>query len=188
MVESVQNSRIFILDDGDTFAALGEELLAGFFDDETTKKPVVAPVAVQAIVPEVPAVVALPTAPAKAPEVLTSEVVPTVTSPLAVVPVETGEKLAQEALAVPAELTNEIVPVVEGEILEETASNIIASEIPAIAAVVTPAALVAEPTVAAVVAAPVKQTSEEEEGLIEGIVNTFIGEGELIKELIAVND
>lgn len=103
-----------------------------------------------------------------------------------VVPAETvtGEKLVEqppvmevaaltsEKLEVVPEAANEIIP---GEVLEQAASEIVASEIAP--AVVTQAALVPEPIVAAVVSTPAKQTSEEEEGLIEGIVNTFIGDG-----------
>lgn len=131
----------------------------------------------------------LPAAPAKAPEVLSNEIIPTVASPLAVVPVETvtGEKLveqpAAEIVAMPEkvevvpEAVNEIIPVIGGELLDQAASDIVVSGVPS----VTQAALVIEPVETAVptaaASAPVKQTSEEEEGLIEGIVNTFIGEG-----------
>lgn len=150
--------------------------MAGFFDDEpSTKKPV--PAVVAPVIPEV--AVAAVEAPAKLPaEVLTNEVEPVIANeaPLSVVPVEvaaTDEKIAEqvaesEAAVVP-ETVNEVLPVVEGEILEPAASEIVVSEVP-----VAITATVPESPVAAVVSAPVKQTSEEEEGLIEGIVNTLI--------------
>lgn len=171
---------MFELDESDTFAAFGEELFAGFFDDDvTTKKPVIAAV-VPLLTESAPVV-----APAKIPEVISNEIIPV--APLSVVPVEptvalTGEKVAEQvtdletAATVPVkvevmpETVNEILPVVEGEILEPAASEIVVSEIPV---AVTPAAVVA-----AIAAAPVKQSSEEEEGLIEGIVNTLIDDGE----------
>lgn len=179
-------------DDSDTFAALGEELFAGFFDDETTKKPVVAAVVPAVVVPAAPVAAV---APAKAPEILSNEIIPVVVSevPVAVIPVETvapgGEKLAEQvsdletAATMPEKVdvlpgtVNEVLPVVDGVILEPAASEIAVSEVPA---VVASAATAPEATVAAVAASPVKQASEEEEGLIEGIVNTLIlddGEG-----------
>lgn len=166
--------------------------MAGFFDDETTKKPVVAaPVVVQQAVPDIPFVAPI-VPPAKFPaEVLINEVAPLAVAENAIAD-STGEKLAEQvpdletAATVPEkvesvpESVNEIIPVVEGEILEPAASEIVASELPAI---VTQAASVPESPVAAIVSsAPVKQTSEEEEGLIEGIVNTLIlddGDGDL---------
>lgn len=184
---SLKILRLFTTDDADTFGAIGEEFLAGFFEDETTKKPVVAAVAAVApVVTQAPVVV-----PAKVPtEVLTNEIVPAVAgdATLAVVPVEavaTGEKVAEtatdletaatmpEKVEVMPETVNEVLPVVEGEILEPAASEIVVAEAPA---VVTQAVTVAETPVAAVAATPVKATSEEEEGLIEGIVNTLISD------------
>lgn len=131
---------------------------------------------------------AVASVPAKAPEILTNEIVP---APLAVVPiansvVPTGEKLAEPvtdfeaAAAAPA--SNEVmpvVPVVADEILEPAASGLVVSEVPAVVAE-TPVS-----PVAAVAAAPIQQSSEEDdgpEGLIEGLVNTFTledGEGRL---------
>ena len=150
------------LDDG--FAAIGEELLAGFFDDETTKKPVV------------PAVVA-PT-PAKAPEVSTNEIVP---APLSVVPIEnsvapTDEKIAEqvpdlEVAADPAAVNevNQVGLAAAEEILQPAASEIIVSEIPAVIAQtpVSPAETVAP------VADDLSEEDDGPEGLIEGLVNTF---------------
>lgn len=179
----------FFKDESDTFAALGEELLAGFFEDDTPKKPAVVtpaavvPAVVQAVVAETPVVA--PAVPAKAPvAVLTNEVEPTTVNeaPLSVVPVETivptGEKLAEqvadpESNTMVAETANEIIPVVEGEVLETAASEIVASEVPV---AVTQTVSVPESPIAAVASTPVKQTSEEEEGLIEGIVNTLISD------------
>lgn len=162
--------------------------MAGFFDDDTTRKPIVAaPVVVQQAVP----VVAPIAPPAKVPtEVLTNEVVPLAIAENAIAD-STGEKLAEPvpdletAASVPEkvesvpESVNEIIPVVEEEILEPVASEIVVSELPAI---VTQAASVPEsplPVAAVASPAPVKQTSEEEEGLIEGIVNTLIDDGKL---------
>lgn len=177
---------------------LGEGIFSGFFEDDTTKKPVPAPAVVPAVVAETPVTVAVPAVPAKVPEeVLTNEVIPVVVmteAPLEVVPVEvvapTDEKVAEqapEAAAVPEKIealavtANEVIPVVEAEILEPAASEIVVAEVPV---AVTPAVVAIQETVApAAVTAPVKATSAEEEGLIEGIVNTFIEddgtEGEL---------
>lgn len=118
---------------------------------------------------------AAPVVPAKQPtpaEILTNEVVPE--TPLNVVPVEVvsenAEKLVEpvadvvEALPEKVEVMttlNDPIPVVEGEVLETASSEVVA---PVVAAVASPAP------------APVKDASEEE-GLIEGIVNTFIGDG-----------
>lgn len=170
-------------DEADTFAAFGEELFAGFFDDDvTTKKPIIAAPALVPVVPEAaPAII-----PAKVPEVISNEVIPV--APLSVVPAEpvvvlTGEKVAEQvadleiASTVPVkvelipEALNEVVEVVEEGGLEPAASEIVVSEVPV---GVTQAATIG----ASPVAAPVKQSSEEEEGLIEGIVNTLIDDGE----------
>lgn len=154
--------------------------MAGFFEDDTTKKPTVAAI-VPAVVTSAPVVT-----PAKIPvEVLTNEVEPVLANevPLIVVPVETGEKVAEtvtdletaatmpEKVEVMPETVNEVLPIAEGEILEPAASEIVAAEVPAVLA---QTATVPESPVAAVAATPVKATSEEEEGLIEGIVNTLI--------------
>lgn len=129
----------------------------------------------------------IPPAPVKvAEEVLTNEIVPT-DIPVEVV-TSSGEKVAAEVVEVAtpekvevvSEIANDVVP--EGEALETAASEIIVAQAPIVAA--TPVATVPESPVAAVAAAPVKATSEEEEGLIEGIVNTLIledGDGKLIK-------
>lgn len=186
--------------------SLGEGIFSGFFEDDTTKKPVpaaaivLAPATVlaQAAVPVVAPVapVVAPVVPGKAPEEpLSNEIIPVVVvteapAPLAVIPVEvevvapTDEKVAEqtpeleviaptaekiEAVAM-AETANEIIPVVEGEILEPAASEIIVAELP-----VTQAAVASETPVVATT--PIKATSAEEEGLIEGIVNTLIDDG-----------
>lgn len=153
--------------------------MAGFFEDDTTKKPVVAAV-VPAVVTSAPVVI-----PAKIPvEVLTNEVEPALANeiPLPVVPVETGEKVAEtvtdletaatmpEKVGVMPETVNEVVPIVEGEILEPAASEIVVAEVPT----VVTQTVTAPESPAAVASTPVKATSEEEEGLIEGIVNTLI--------------
>lgn len=145
------------------------------------------PEVVSAIVPEQPAA-----APAKAPEVLTNEVVPAVVAsetPLSVVPVEnavnTDEKIAEQVVdpEVTANEISPVVPAVAEESLEPAASEIVSSSVPAIAAQ-TPVT----PVTPAVVADAVQQSSEEDdgpEGLIEGLVNTFTLEdgedGELIQ-------
>lgn len=173
---------------------LGEGIFSGFFEDEPVKKPVVAPV-VPAVVAEAPVAAVVPVAPAKAPEtpvkvpeeVLTNEIIPVVVvteAAAAAAPiVATDEKVAEpvEVVAMPANIetvaqavaANEVIPIVEGEILEPAASEIVVSEVPA---AVTQVATILESTVAAASAtAPVKATSAEEEGLIEGLVSTFIG-------------
>lgn len=167
-------------DDEGTFAAIGEEFLAGFFEDDTTKKPVVAAVAPLAAVAAAPAVPAKQPTPA---EILTNEVIPE--APLSVIPVEVvsenGEKLVEPVAdiieAVPEKVEvmttlNDPIPVVEGEVLETASSEVIAPVVAAVASPETPAA------------APVKADSEEE-GLIEGIVNTFIGDGKLFQKIIS---
>lgn len=116
-------------------------------------------------------------------EVLSNEIVPVeiVTAAPVEEVVVSDEKIAEpiadletaatmpEKTEVMPETMNEVLPVVEGEILEPAASEIVVAEAPVVS--VTQAAPVA---VAAVAATTVKQTSEEEEGLIEGIVNTLI--------------
>lgn len=152
--------------------------MAGFFEDDTTKKPVVAAVAPLAIA------TAAPVVPAKEPttaEILTNEIVPE--TPLNVVPVEivseNGEKLAEPVAdlieAVPEKIEvmttlNDPIPVVEGEVFETAASEVVAPVVASVAVPETPA--------------PVKANSEEEEGLIEGIVNTFIGDGKRSKKYL----
>jgi len=165
--------------------------LAGFFEDDTTKKPVipVAPAAVPVVVQAIQEPAVIIPEPVKAP--IADAVVPEVSeAALNVVaietPVETGEKIAEPIVEVvevaeiaPEKLDAEIAAIeaAENEILAPAASEIaLTNEIPAAAVVAAqPEAVVAtapESVVAAV--APVKQTSEEEEGLIEGIVNTLI--------------
>jgi hypothetical protein len=175
------------LDDAETLFTLGEGIFSGFFEDEPPKKPVPAPAATPVVVPEVPAPApaVVPVAPAKNPEEpLSNEVIPVVVvTEAAAATSVVDEKVAEpvEAVAMPekveavAEAANEVIPVVEGEIMEQAASEVVVSEVPA---AVTPAvvATVPESTVAAVAATPVKATSAEEEGLIEGLVSTFIGD------------
>lgn len=83
---------------------------------------------------------------------------------------ETAASVPEKVEVIP-ETLNEVMPVVEAEILETAASENVVAEIPV---VVAQTATAPESPVAAVVATPVKATSEEEEGLIEGIVNTLL--------------
>lgn len=161
---------ILISDDG--FAALGEEILAGFFDDETTKKPIV-PAAITPVISELPAAVV----PAKAPEVLTNEIVPAVVAsevPVAVVPIEnavvpTDEKIAEQVIDIAvAPAVNEANVVAAEEILEPSASEIVISEVPAVVSTpLSPVSPVQE------LAADASDEDDGPEGLIEGLVNTF---------------
>jgi hypothetical protein len=180
---------------------LGEGIFSGFFEDDTPKKPVPSPAVVPAVIPEAPVVVPAPVVPVVVPakvEVLSNELIPVIVmteAPMAVVPIEavapTDEKVAEqtEELEVaatmpekvetvkPVEYIFEIIPNgSEGEALEQAASEIVAAEIPV---AVTQTAAVETPAtpVAAIATTPVKATSAEEEGLIEGIVNTLIDDG-----------
>jgi hypothetical protein len=160
----------------------GEDFLAGFFEDDTTKKPVVAqavaaavpaPVVPAAIVPQTPAVVIVPE-PAKVPAEIINEVdADDVTE--AILPAEipsaenTGEKLVEtvtdmEAAASMPEKVEVTVPEKIESVSEVVApvasTDVLTNEVPAASEV--PA-----------VVAPVKETSEEE-GLLEGLVNTLI--------------
>lgn len=194
-------------------AGFGEELFAGFFeDDTTTKKPAVIPAVTVAPV----AALAIPVAPVApiAPVVLKAPVVPVVPVatismvPLAVVPVQAPEiiNLVISDVKKPAESAiddisfdeneNEVddvqpiiniiptgekiaeIPVKE-EVLEIQVPDAPVAENEIVAPIVSDAVdtvltgEVAAPVTAAVVKPVV---ADEEEGLIEGIVNTFIGD------------
>lgn len=136
-------------------------------EDDTTKKPVVP------VVPVVPT-----TSAPIADEVLSvvepvkEEVVETVVAdetPATDIPVVNDEKVAEPTTAdvmtaekVESDAVNEIVPV-------EAVAEALTGES------VTPEVVAdAVPSVPVVTAAPVKATSEEEESLIDGIVNTLV--------------
>ena len=212
-------------------AGFGEEFFAGFFEDDTTKKPAVipavpvAPIAVVAqavpVAPIVPVVLKAPIAPI-VPVVLKAPIVPAVP----VVPVET---ISQVPLAVVPVKASEIINLVITDIKKPVESaiddisfddnenevdvvqpiiNIVATgekiaEVPvkeevlevsplAPVKIVVPEAPVAENEIIAPIVSDAVETVltgevaapavvkpvvvDEEEGLIEGIVNTFIGE------------
>lgn len=203
-------------------AGFGEELFAGFFEDDTTKKPAVIPAVpvapVAAISQSIPVAPIAPITPVvlKAPIVAAVPVIPVATItkvPLAVIPIQapeiintvvsdvkkpvesaiddisfdenenevdviqpivnivaTGEKIAEipvkeEVLEVaPVKIQLPETPVSENEIVSPIVSEAIET---VLTGEVAPAA-------AASVVKPV--VADEEEGLIEGIVNTFIGD------------
>jgi hypothetical protein len=150
----------------ETLFGLGEELLSEFLEDDTTKKPVAAPV--------VPVVTAAPIA-ADIPAVVEpvkEEVVEAVIAdevPVTEVTVN-DEKVAEPttdvvtAEKVESDSVNEVVPV---ETVVETLTSELVPEVAADTASVVP-------VVTSAPVAPVKATSEEEESLIDGIVNTLV--------------
>lgn len=159
-------------DESDTFAAFGEEILAGFFDDVSTKKPVY----------KVPQVTAPEGTAAPLKEgVIANEVVSnslnnfTTGATIIDIVSESGEKIAdipdQQMVLTTPENSSETSNQVDGEIFETAASQTVLSpEVP----VLTEITETIKPTVSA--SSTVKPTSEEEEGLLEGIVNTLIDE------------
>ena len=202
-------------------AGFGEELFAGFFEDDTTKKPAVIPAVpvapVAAIAQAIPVAPVAPIAPVvlKAPIVPAVPVIPVATIskvPLAVIPVQAPEiiNLVMSDVKKPVESAiddisfdeneNEVdvikpivnviatgekiaeIPVKE-EVLEVAASAPVKIQVPeapvAENEIIAPIAV--ETVLTGEVAVPVTDAikpvvADEEEGLIEGIVNTFIGD------------
>lgn len=168
-------------------AAFGEELLAGFFDDDAPAKKPVAEAAAIPVTPAAavaaPAPVA-PVAPVVAVVPVVADAVSTplrnasdVVEPMVVVPAKL-EEVTELPVAVVEEAHSDAVSVAENEILELAASEPVAAEVAAVAAE-TP---VVAPVAAALATEPVVKDTSEEEDLIEGVVNALIeddGEGEL---------
>lgn len=144
-------------------------------EDETTKKPVVAAavaaVTAAPIVADKPAAVVVPE-PVK--EEIPVEVVPEEFTPTE--PYVNDEKVAEVVTEAPekvveSDAVNEVVPAASNDVpvVEPVLTGEVVPSVPAVVADSPVAAVVP-----AVTSAPVKATSEEEDGLIEGIVNTLI--------------
>lgn len=164
-----------VINISETFLGIGEEFFAGILEDETTKKPVVAAPVVTVtsapIVADKPAVVAVE--PVKE-EVVPVEVIEEFT---ATEPYINDEKVAEvitEAVpekVVESDAVNEVVPPTANDV-PVVEPMLVGEVVPSVPAVVADSPVAA--IVPAVTSAPVKATSEEEDGLIEGIVNTLI--------------